>query len=170
MSPAATPLGHRSEVLRVVLVVLVLMVVDAHTVIVAFVDEFVEVELAADGALVLSGLALFEGAGHFLDLWLHYLGLHVLSHVVWHGLGHYELLILVRHLIIQVRIIVHLILLWLSVHHILLISLSSRCLVLSVHRLTSVLLHSCCDGLSRIELIKGVIARIPGLVVLKDQV
>jgi hypothetical protein len=150
----------------VVLVLLGVLVVDAHTVVVPFVDEFVEVKLAADGALVLRGLALFEGTGHFLDFWLQ--GLHVLSHVVWHGLGHYELLILVRDLIVQVRVIVHLILLWLAICHILLISLS-RCLMLSVCRLAPVLLDCSCDGLSRIKLIEGVIARIPGLVVLKDR-
>ena len=51
MSPAATTLGHRSEVLLVVLVLVVM--VNAHTVVVSFVYEFVEVELTADGALVL---------------------------------------------------------------------------------------------------------------------
>ena len=88
--------------------------------------------------------------------------------MVWHGLGHYELLILVGHLIIQVRVIVHLILLRLSIQHILLISLSRGLVLMSVGRLASVLLHGSCDGLSRIKLIKGVVARIPSLVVLKD--
>ena len=68
MSPAATTLGHRSEVLLVVLVLVVM--VNAHTVVVSFVYEFVEVELTTDGALVLGWLALFEGTGHFLDFWL----------------------------------------------------------------------------------------------------
>ena len=68
MSPAATTLGHRSEVLLVVLVLVVM--VDSHTVVVSFVYEFVEVELTTDGALVLGWLALFEGTGHFLDFWL----------------------------------------------------------------------------------------------------